>query len=194
MKRKIFLSFRPEFFRPILYDIKKYEYRKRFCKEPVTAYLYLSYPVQEVVGVMELGKPLFVLEEILKYEKGTDIYKRINENIENGELYAIPIESLQLYKKPISIKKLKEIDYMFSAPRSYLNIEKFPKILDYLNNEEMYEKEFYNKHESIYEDNFCMSCAEMEKTLEYKNKDTNYLENSKYDIIKSGYINKKTNI
>ena len=35
-KRKKFLSFRPEFFRPILYDIKKYKYRKRFCDEPTT--------------------------------------------------------------------------------------------------------------------------------------------------------------
>ena len=41
-KKNIFLSFRPEFFRPILYDIKKYEYRKRFCDEPTCAYLYLS--------------------------------------------------------------------------------------------------------------------------------------------------------
>ncbi|MEG1009585.1 MAG: hypothetical protein RSF67_07240, partial [Clostridia bacterium] len=58
MKRKIFLSFRPEFFRPIFYDIKKYEYRKRFCKEATTAYLYLSSPCQKVIGIMELGVPI----------------------------------------------------------------------------------------------------------------------------------------
>lgn len=40
MKKTIFLSFRPEFFRPILYGIKMYEYRKRFCEKPTTAYLY----------------------------------------------------------------------------------------------------------------------------------------------------------
>lgn len=55
MKKQIFLSFKPNFFRPILYDIKKYEYRKRFCKEATTAYLYLSAPLQVVIGVMEMG-------------------------------------------------------------------------------------------------------------------------------------------
>ena len=55
-KKHIFLSFRPEFFRPILYDIKKYEYRKRFCDEPTCAYLYLSSPVKKVIGIMQLGK------------------------------------------------------------------------------------------------------------------------------------------
>ena len=29
--KEIFLSFRPEYFKPLLYGIKKYEYRKRFC-------------------------------------------------------------------------------------------------------------------------------------------------------------------
>lgn len=85
MKREIFLSFRPEFFRPILYNLKKYEYRKRFCNEPTTAYLYLSAPVQEVIGIMELGKPLIITEKINDYEKGTIIYDRINQSIEVGK-------------------------------------------------------------------------------------------------------------
>lgn len=190
MERKIFLSFRQEFFRPILYDIKKYEYRKRFCKEPTTAYLYLSSPVQEVIGIMELGTPLFIQDEILKYNKNTPIYNRIQKNIDNGELFAIPIKSLQLYKKPISIRKLKELEPNFSVPQCYLNIENFPKIFDFLNKQEMYEKEFYNDHKKIYEDNFGMSCKEMELTMEFQKKDKEYLNNSKYEIIKSGYINK----
>lgn len=71
MKRKIFLSFRPEFFRPILYGIKKYEYRKRFCKESVTAYLYLSTPVKEIIGIIELGQPLIIKEIISDIDKKT---------------------------------------------------------------------------------------------------------------------------
>ena len=38
--KEIFLSFRPEYFKPLLYGIKKYEYRKRFCDEETRAYLY----------------------------------------------------------------------------------------------------------------------------------------------------------
>lgn len=73
MKKPIFLSFRPEFFRPILYDIKKYEYRKRFCKEPTTAYLYLSAPIQEVIGIMELGVPIMTKDIINQYSPCQDV-------------------------------------------------------------------------------------------------------------------------
>lgn len=190
MKRKIFLSFRPEFFRPILYDIKKYEYRKRFCKEPTTAYLYLSAPVQEVIGIMELGQPLYINEEILKYNKSTDVYKRLKQNLKNGELFAIPIESLKLYKKPIPISKIKELEPSFSVPQCYLNIENYPKVFNYLNSREMYDREFYNDHKKVYENNLGMSCKEMETTLEFIKKDKEYLTDKKYDIIKSGYLNK----
>ena len=54
--KEIFLSFRPEYFKPLLYGIKKYEYRKRFCDEETKAYLYLSGKSRQVVGIMELGK------------------------------------------------------------------------------------------------------------------------------------------
>lgn len=188
MKKEIFLSFRPEFFRPILYNIKKYEYRKRFCNEPTKAYLYLSAPVQEVIGIIELGKPLITTDKINDYEKGTIIYNRINHCIEVGEKFAIPIESLQLFKNPISIQKLKEIDNNFNVPQCYLNIKNFSKIYEYLNCQEMYEKEFINSHSKLYEDNFCMTCKEMEETEEFEIKDSEYISNDKYDIIKAGYI------
>lgn len=191
MKRKIFLSFRPEFFRPILYNIKMYEYRKRFCDEPTTAYLYLSAPVQEVVGIMELGKPIHTTKQIENYDKNSIIYNRIKQCIENGEKFAIPIESLQLFKKPISIKKLKEIDGSFNVPQCYLNIENFPNIYTYLTSQELYDKEYVNNHTKLYEDNFCMTCMEMEGTNEFKLKDSQYNKNSKYDIIKAGYITRR---
>ena len=191
MKRKIFLSFRPEFFRPILYNIKMYEYRKRFCDEPTTAYLYLSAPVQEVVGIMELGKPIHTTEQIKNYDKNSIIYNRIKQCIENGEKFAIPIESLQLLKKPISIKELKKIDNSFNVPQCYLNIENFPKIYTYLTSQELYDKEYVNSHAKLYEDNFCMTCREMEETNEFEIKDIQYNKNSKYDIIKAGYITRR---
>lgn len=191
MKRKIFLSFRPEFFRPILYGIKKYEYRKRFCNEDTSAYLYLSSPVREVIGIMELGKPIIMSEEILKYEKNSKIYNRIYDCLENKELYAIPIESLRLFKKPISICEIKAVEPTFSVPQCYLNIEKFPSLVRYFNEQEMYDIEFINDHSNIYENNFGMSCKEMELTEEFVKKDKLYTTNEKYSIIKSGYINKR---
>lgn len=190
MKRKIFLSFRPEFFRPILYDIKKYEYRKRFCKEATTAFLYLSAPVQEVIGIMELGKPIDLIAAQQQYTNNLEVLKRIESSIEGREIFAIPIESFQMFKEPVQISKLKEIEPKFNVPQCYLNIENFPNVFDFLNKQEKYEKEFINDHKEIYESNFCMTCKSMELTYEFKQKDIQYNSNEKYKIIKSGYINK----
>lgn len=190
-KRKIFLSFRPEFFRPILYDIKKYEYRKRFCDEPTTAYLYLSSPIRKVIGIMELGKALHMDEIVSNYNKESAVYSRIIKCIEGGEKYAVPIESLQLFKKPISIEKIKEIKNDFSVPQCYLNLENFKNVLDFLEKQPLLDIEFYNKHDIIYEDNLAMTCKEMELTDEFILKDEKYLNDEKYDIVECGYINKK---
>lgn len=190
-KRKIFLSFRPEFFRLILYDIKKYEYRKRFCDEPTTVYLYLSLPVREVIGVMELGKALHMDEIVSNYSKDSDVYSRIIKCLENGEKFAIPIESFQLFKNPVPIERIKEIKNDFSVPRCYLNLENYECILDYLESQPMFDVEFYNKHDIIYESNLAMTCKEMELTNEFISKDEKYLNDKKYDIVKCGYINKK---
>lgn len=187
-KRKIFLSFRPEFFRPILYDIKKYEYRKRFCNEPTTAYLYLSSPVREVIGIMELGKPINISEIINQFDINSDTYKRLEHNLNNREIFAIPIESFQLYKEPISIEEIKELEPNFFVPQCYLNIENFPKVYSMLLNQSKYDKEFYNSHDFIYNDNLGMSCKEMELTSEFIKKDEIYTKEKKYSLIKSGYI------
>lgn len=103
MERNIFLSFRPEYFRPILYGIKKYEYRKRFCKEPVIAYLYLSSPVQEVIGKIKFEKPLMTKELLDVYSNNEKIKSKLLRCLENKEQYIIPIVSLQLFENPVTI-------------------------------------------------------------------------------------------
>src|SRR5574344_784447 len=180
MKKNIFLSFRPEFFSPILYGMKKYEYRKRFCKEPVTAYLYLSLPVQEVVGIMELGKPLISEELIRKFSNKNEIYSRIQRAINNGEHYIITIESLTLFKNPISINRLKKINPNFFVPQCYCNLENQKDIFDFLKNQQCMMPEFYNKPSKIYEENLCVWCSEMEEMQEYKEKDIKFRSNPIY--------------
>jgi predicted transcriptional regulator len=190
-KKYIFLSFRPEFFRPILYDIKKYEYRKRFCNEPTCAYLYLSSPVKKVIGIMQLGKPILMDQIIENYNVNSVIYSRIKSCLNGGEKFAIPIESFTLFKTPIGIEKLKELDEHFVAPQCYLNLENYPTIFNYLKNQDCYDVEFLNTHNQIYEDNFAMTCKEMEQTEEFNRKDKLYTSQKKYSIIECGYITKK---
>lgn len=190
-KKIIFLSFRPEFFRPILYDIKKYEYRKRFCNEPTRAYLYLSSPIKKVIGIMELGIPIHIDEIIKQYNEKSIIYLRMKECLNNGEKLAIPIESFALFKQPISIEKIKEIDSNFSVPQCYLKLDNYPLVYDYLKKQDCYDIEFYNCHTQVYEDNFAMTCKEMELTKEFEEKDKLYTSQSKYNIVECGYITKK---
>ncbi len=190
-KRKILLSFRPEYFRPILYNIKKYEYRKRFCQEPTTAYLYLSSPVKEIVGIVEFATPIRLEVMLEKYDLNSLIYKRIKEFVDKKIKFAIPIESLKLYREPIPFKKLKEIDSNFTAPQCYLNIENNKNVFEYLESQEIFDYEFNNKHDIVFEDNLCVSCKEMEVTEEFTNKDNEYTRDIKYFKIKSGYVNKR---
>lgn len=189
MRKEIFLSFKPEFFRPILYGIKKYEYRKRFGNEEVRAYLYLSAPIKKVIGILELGKPIIIEEVISKYEKNSEQYKRLKECLDNKEKYAIPIKSFRLIKNPIGIEKIKKIE-KFNVPQCYLNLKNYSKILEYLKEQEYYEKEFENEHNRIYENNIGMSCKEMEQTREFKKVDEQYNSNKKYDIVETKYLTK----
>lgn len=193
MKKEIFLSFKPDFFRPILYNIKKYEYRKRFCMEATSAYLYLSAPLQEVIGIMELGVPIKTADILDKYPIGSIVYKRIQRCIDSGEQFAIPIESLQLFIKPISLLTLKQLEPSFHVPQCYLELSKYNNIYTYFKKQDMFEIEFYNKHDMIYEGNLGMTCREMELMPEFEEKDTIYNSISKYDIIKCGYLNNKYN-
>ena len=193
MKKEIFLSFKPNFFRPILYDMKKYEYRKRFCMEPTTAFLYLTAPLCQVIGIIEFGVPIKTKEIIEKYPHESAIYKRIQHCIDVRELFAIPIESLQLYKEPISISTIKQLDPSFHVPRDYLVISNYKIIHDYLKKQEMYDIEFYNTHDIIYECNLGMTCKEMELTPEFAQKDFIYTNTAKYNTIKCGYLNGKFN-
>ena len=190
MKKEIFLSFKPEFFRPILYGMKKYEYRKRFCKEETRAFLYLTSPVREVVGIIEFGAPVDIEGIMDTFSKKADVYRRLEACMISGEKLAIPIISLRLCKKPIHISKIKSIDPSFTVPRSYLNIRKYKSVYEYLDTRELYDPEFYNSHEAIYADNIAMTCEEMERSIEFREKDKLYTADDKYLMIKCGYIGK----
>ena len=96
--KKYFSKFQTRVFQTNFNGIKKYEYRKRFCKEPVIAYLYLSSPVQEVIGKIKFEKPLMTKELLDVYSNNKKIKSRLLRCLENKEQYIIPIVSLQLFE------------------------------------------------------------------------------------------------
>ena len=167
--KKIFLSFRPEYFKPLLYGIKKYEYRKRFCDEETKAYLYLSGKSRQVVGIMELGKPIrldITRDDYLNYP---DTLKRVDEYISSKDINAVPIKSLALFKNPINLEDIRKEIPNFMPPQMYFVLDNHPKLKQILENQPINENLFFHKHDCIYYDNLAKSVRELKKTEEYMN-------------------------
>ncbi|MEI5905977.1 hypothetical protein WAK64_02700 [Bacillus spongiae] len=189
MKKNIVLSFHPDYFRPILYGIKKYEYRKAFCKEPIRAYLYLTRPVSEFIGILELGEAIH--PEFIKatFCENHAIQKRMDICINKREKAIIPIKSFQLFKKPIPFSKIKDGGLDFKVPRGFTYIDE-KKILQYLESQEVYDREFIHSHQHIYEDNIGVMCKEMERSDEFIQRDKDFNLSERSHLVKSNYVNK----
>ena len=182
--KEIFLSFRPEYFKPLLYGIKKYEYRKRFCEEETKAYLYLSGKSREVIGVMELGKPIrldLTREDYLNYP---ETLKRVDEYILNKDINAVPIKSLALFDNPISLDEIRNEIPNFMPPQMYFVLDNHPKLKSLLGKQHLNEKLFVHNHNKIYYDNLAMSVSELEKTNEFKNLHSLHEGNNDFSNIK----------
>ncbi|MDE0581694.1 hypothetical protein ON064_01355 [Planococcus sp. A6] len=190
MKKNIILSFHPDYFRPILYGIKKYEYRKSFSKESVRAYLYLTKPVSEFIGILELDKPQNPIDIKSMFYENSTINERMAICIENKERAIVPIESFQLFKNPISVAAIKNMDINFTVPRAFSYIDNH-ELLNFLEGQETFEKEFVHSHESIFEDNIGVMCSEMEKSEEFIQKDKEFMDSDKANLIKSGYLTRQ---
>jgi len=167
--KKIFLSFRSEYFEPLLYGIKKYEYRKRFCDEETIAYLYLSGKSRQVVGIMELGKPIRLDDTRNNYLDYPDTLKRIDEYIKSKNINAIPIKSLSLFKKPLTLEDIRKDIPTFMPPQMYFILDNHLELKKLLEQQKVCKKLFYHEHNCIYYDNLAKSVSELKKTDEYMN-------------------------
>lgn len=182
--KEIFLSFKPEYFKPILYGMKKYEYRKRFCHEETKAYLYLSSKKQMVIGVMELGIPIRLNEHICEYRAYPETYKRVEKYIAEGDVCAIPIKSLSLFYEPITLAELRKQIPNFKPPRMYYVLNSDSKLKSFLETRKIRDKEFIHKHDKVYYDNLALSVREMMMDEKFKKIDSVVLYMSDYkDII-----------
>lgn len=182
--KEIFLSFRPEYFKPLLYGIKKYEYRKRFCDVETKAYLYLSGKSRQVVGVMELGKPVRLDLTREKYLEYPETLKRVNEYILNKDINAVPIKSLALFNNPISLDDIRDVIPNFMPPQMYFVLDNHPKLKSLLEKQPLNEKLFVHSHNGIYYDNLAMSVSELEKTDKFKKLNLLHESNNDFNNIK----------
>ena len=120
---KILMSIKPEYVDKIFSGSKKYEYRKRMCKEKIdTIIVYSSSPIQKVVGELKIKQVLYDKKNVIwnktnKYGGITKIkYDNYCENC--GYVVAYEIEKAILYDKQ---KDLKDFNVR-TAPQSYVYI------------------------------------------------------------------------
>ena len=120
---KVLMSIKPEYVDKIFSGEKKYEYRKRLCKEKIdTVIVYSSSPIQKDVGELKIKQVLYDKKNVIwnktnKYGGITKIkYDNYYENC--GYVVAYEIEKAILYDKQ---KDLKDFNVR-TAPQSYVYI------------------------------------------------------------------------
>ena len=120
---KILMSIKPEYVDKIFSGEKKYEYRKRMCKEKIdTIIVYSSHPIQKVVGELKIKQVLYDKKSIIwdKTNRYGGIaktkYDKYYENCDYAVAYEI--EKAILYDKQ---KDLKDFNVR-TAPQSYVYI------------------------------------------------------------------------
>ena len=120
---KILMSIKPEYVDKIFSGSKKYEYRKRMCKEKIdTIIVYSSSPIQKVVGELKIKQVLYNKKSIIwdktnRYGGITKTkYDKYYENCDYAVAYEI--EKAILYDKQ---KDLKDFNVK-KAPQSYVYI------------------------------------------------------------------------
>ena len=125
------------------------------------------------------------------YSDNKKIKSRLLRCLENKEQYIIPIVSLQLFENPVTICDLKKISPNFTIPQCYCNLEKQKKLFEYLQSRTLLEREFWNDHSKVFEQNLGVLCSEMEETEEYIKKDNIFRSNPKYQKIKCSSLKER---
>lgn len=128
--RSIFLSFSLEWYSYIEVGRKIYEQRKRFCNEPVIAYLYLGLPVQQVVAILELGRRIYIKKWLEEYKEDLEAIKKINDSLTRNR-YAMEIKKVQ-FIEPIGINEVIEVFPQFHIPQLYFYLDNKPEIFDFI--------------------------------------------------------------
>ena len=151
--KEILLSFHPRAYGPLYDGIKMYEYRPRFCGEETKAYLYLSGKERKIVGVMMLGEKIRLDQTRDDYLKYPDTLKRVDEYIALGDINAIPIKSLTLFKEPVTLDEIRKMIPDFRPPRMYYVLNHDAPIREILKGRELDKPLFIHEHKDIYYDN-----------------------------------------
>ncbi len=129
--RTMLLSLKPEIFDLIREGKKIFEYRHQFYTEPINAYLYISKPVQKIVGYIEFDKRIILQDWKEEYKDDIEVSKRIDEYIARNYKYAVPINKFRMTTE-ISLENLKSNLNKFIIPESYYYLDNFMELDNYI--------------------------------------------------------------
>lgn len=152
--KTIFLSFDTKWYAPLYDGRKKYEHRKRFCDEPVRAFIYLGKPIQAIVAEVGLGERESICDWEEKYSDDEMVIRRIRD-FKTRNNYGMKI----LWFKeivPIELGDIQEVFPDFGVPRSYIFLNKKEQLLKWLDSTKRYTVHSYvNKDEDFTKDILC---------------------------------------
>lgn len=110
MMKTLLLSLKPDVFEKILLGKKIYEHRRVFPDGPVTAYIYISRPVQALSGFMPLDNKVNIFDRKDLYKEDKEAHLR-KDNFLKHHRVAMQI---QMFQNTTSIK-LDEIKKIFQT-------------------------------------------------------------------------------
>lgn len=126
----ILLSFEPDWFFQLESGKKKFEYRKNFPTDKVTAYFYVSKPIKAITGIADFDLRQPLSEWPKKYsDRSSEVLSRIVDFLSDCR-YAMPVLNFQPTNR-ISLDMLRRDLPGFIVPRMYYYIDNTP-LLSYL--------------------------------------------------------------
>ena len=149
------LSLKPEIFELIRSGKKIFEYRHQFYTEPIGAYLYISKPIQKIVGYIEFDKRIELKDWKNKYKDNIEVSKRIDDYISRNYKYAMPINKFKMTTE-IPLSDLKNNLEKFIIPESYYYLDNFVELKEYIEkNIDFTDEVVVNNFQVVTDENIC---------------------------------------
>lgn len=153
--RTMLLSLKPEIFELIRSGKKIFEYRHQFYTEPIEAYLYISKPIQKIVGYIEFDKRIELKDWKNKYKDNIEVSKRIDDYISRNYKYAMPINKFKMTTE-IPLSDLKNNLEKFIIPESYYYLDNFIELKEYIEkNIDFTDEVVVNNFQVVTDENIC---------------------------------------
>lgn len=153
--RTMLLSLKPEIFDLIRNGKKIFEYRHQFYNKPINAYLYISKPIQKIVGYIEFNKRINLQDWKERYKDNVEVSSRIEDYISRNYRYAMPINKFKMTTE-IPLIDLRSNLEKFIIPESYYYLDNFTDLDKYIKSNIEFTGEIVNNYfKVIDEDDIC---------------------------------------